>query len=51
MKLIYSPDPVRSAIMCGLSDGEFCLAWAAREDALIRGTLVLVDRASDTSKL
>ena len=35
MELNYSPDPVRSTIMLGPSDGE-----------LIGGTLVLVDRTS-----
>ena len=51
MKPNYSPNSVRSSITRGPSDGEFSLASAARNEALIGGTLVLVDRASGTSKL
>ena len=51
MKMIYSPDPFWSAIIRGPSDGEFSLAWAARNEALIGGTLVLVGSPSGTSKL
>ena len=51
MKLIYSPDPVRSAIARGPSDGEFSMAWAARNEVSIRGKFVLVGRASGISKL
>ena len=51
MRLIYSPDPVRSAIKRGPSDGEFSLASAERYEDLIGGTLVLVGSASSTSKL
>ena len=46
MKPIYSPDPVWSVVP---SDGEFSLAWAARNKVLISGTSV--GRASGTSKL
>ena len=51
MKLIYPPDPVRSVIKRGPSDGEFSLASAERYEDLIGGTLVLVGSASNTSKL
>ena len=44
MKLIYSPDPTRSAITRGPSHGEFSLD-------LIGGALVLVGSVSCTSKL
>ena len=49
--MIYSPDPFWSAIIGGMSDGEFSLAWAARNESLIGGTLVLVGSPSGTSKL
>jgi hypothetical protein len=48
MKLIYSPDPMRSVIWPGPSDGEFSLALAARSEGLIDGALELV---GSTSKL
>ena len=56
IKLNYSPDPLRSAMMHGSSDGSFSLgsfslAWVARNEALIGGILVLVGSASGTSKL
>ena len=51
MRLIYSPDPVRSAIKRGPSDGEFSPASDERYEDLIGGTLVLVGSASRTSKL
>ena len=50
MKLIYSPDTVRSAIMHGPSDGEFSLALPERYEDLIGGIL-LEGSASSTSKL
>ena len=49
--VVTSIEPVWSGITRGPSDGEFFLAWAARNEALIGGTLVLVRRASCISKL
>ena len=46
MKATYSPNPVRSSIMHGPSNGGFSLTWAARNEAAERWCLLIVHPVS-----